>query len=290
MDWPRITVVTPTFNRIEYLEECIRSVVGQDYPNLEYIICDGGSTNPEVVRLIERFRPQLAWWDSRPDRGHAEAVRRGFDRATGDILAYLCSDDTYLPGALRAIGEVFANHPETDVVYGNVYNTDAAGRIVRETRSVPSSRLGLITRVNMAQPATFWTRRGYLRAGANFGGANWEYAVFEPQIDLFFRFARAGLPCRNLRRFVATLRQHPGTVSARHLEDVDRVPRECLRREFPFWAHPLRYRMLWAAMRCRQVCWHLRQGELGYLMRRGRLARGAAPSAMRDRRQFTDAG
>lgn len=278
MDWPKITVVTPTFNRIEYLEECIQSVAGQEYPNLEYIICDGGSTNPEVLRLIGKYGPRLAWWDSRKDRGHAEAVRRGFDRATGDVLAYLCSDDTYLPGALRAIGEVFAADPKIDVVYGNVYNTDAAGRIVRETRSVPPSPLGLITRVNMAQPATFWTRRGYERVGANFGGANWEYAVFEPQMDLFLRFARARLPCRNLRRFVATLRQHPGTVSARHRAEIARVPQECLRRQFPFWAHPLRYKLLWAAMRVRQVCWHVRQGELGYLVRRGRVPRrGASP-------------
>lgn len=282
MDWPRITVVTPTFNRIEYLEECIQSVIGQEYPNLEYIICDGGSTNPEVLRLIEQYRPRLAWWDSRPDRGHAEAIRRGFDRATGGVLAYLCSDDTYQPGALRAIGEAFAADPKVDVVYGNVYNTDAAGRIVRETRSVPPSPLGLITRVNMAQPATFWTRRGYERAGGNFGGAKWEYAVFEPQMDLFIRFARARLPCRNLRRFIATLRQHPGTVSARNMAEIARVPQECLRREFPFWSHPLRYRLLWAAMRTRQVYWHLRQGELGYLVRRGRLPGSAAANPAPD--------
>lgn len=276
MNLPRITVVTPTFNRVEYLEECIESVVSQDYPNLEYVICDGGSTDRAVLDVLRKYESRLAWWDSCKDRGHAEAIRRGFDRSTGEVLAYLCSDDTYLPGALRAVGELFAADRAADVVYGNVYNTDAAGHIVRETRTVPPSRLGLITRVNMAQPGTFWTRRGYQRAGANFGGANWEYAIFEPQMDLFYRFARADLRCRNLRRFIATLRQHPGTVSARNMSDIERVPRECLQREFPFWAPPLRYKLLWAAMRARQVYWHLRQGEAGYLWRRGRLPKDVA--------------
>lgn len=78
---PRITIVTPTSNRVEFLEECIVSVLEQKYPNLEYIICDGGSLNKEPFNVIKKYEAQIAWWDSMPDRGHAEAIRRGFDQS-----------------------------------------------------------------------------------------------------------------------------------------------------------------------------------------------------------------
>src|SRR5437868_4069849 len=119
MSWPRITVVTPTFERTEYLEECIQSVLDQNYPNLEYIICDGGSKNPALISLLKKYEGRVTWWDSLPDRGHAEAIRRGFDRSTGEIMAWLCSDDYYLPGALQAAAQAFIDRPDADVVYGH---------------------------------------------------------------------------------------------------------------------------------------------------------------------------
>ena len=104
--WPRISIVTPSFNQGQFIEETIRSVLLQGYPNLEYLIIDGRSTD-SAVEIIKKYEPWLRYWVSENDRGQAHAINKGLDRATGEIAAYLNSDDFYLQGALRHVGEVF---------------------------------------------------------------------------------------------------------------------------------------------------------------------------------------
>ena len=119
---PRISIVTPSFNQAQFLEETILSVLGQDYPNLEYIIVDGNSSDGSV-EIIHKYAPQLAYWVSEADRGQSHALNKGFARATGDLLGWLNSDDLYVPGALQAVGEAYRANPGK-VIIGDVIDFD----------------------------------------------------------------------------------------------------------------------------------------------------------------------
>jgi glycosyltransferase involved in cell wall biosynthesis len=114
---PRLTIITPSFNQAAYLEQTIRSVLDQGYPNLEYIIVDGGSTDGSV-EIIRRYEDRLAWWVSEKDRGQSHAINRGLERMTGDIWAYCNSDDYYLPGAFQEVIRIFQAIPGTRWVTG----------------------------------------------------------------------------------------------------------------------------------------------------------------------------
>jgi glycosyltransferase involved in cell wall biosynthesis len=116
--WPCVSIVTPSYNQGKFIEETIRSVLLQGYPNLEYIIIDGGSTD-QTVELINRYEPWLAYWVTEPDRGQSHAINKGLRRARGEIIAYLNSDDLYLPGAIQQAVQFLSQNQEGDIVYGD---------------------------------------------------------------------------------------------------------------------------------------------------------------------------
>ena len=126
---PLVSVVTPSFNQVSFLEDTMCSVLDQDYPNLEYIVIDGGSTDGSV-ELIRKYEKRLAYWKSEPDRGQAHAINKGFKRSRGDILGWLNSDDTYMPGAIRRAVECLMASPRAVAVYGGANIVDQSGRVV----------------------------------------------------------------------------------------------------------------------------------------------------------------
>jgi glycosyltransferase involved in cell wall biosynthesis len=128
-DLPRVSIITPSYNQASFLEETICSVLEQDYANLEYIIVDGGSKDGSV-EIIRRYESQLAWWVSEPDQGQTDALNKGFGMASGDILAWLNSDDTYLPGAISGAVEYLMSHPEAGLVYGDANLVDENGTVI----------------------------------------------------------------------------------------------------------------------------------------------------------------
>jgi glycosyltransferase involved in cell wall biosynthesis len=126
---PLVTIVTPSFNQVEFLEETICSVLAQSYPRLEYLIVDGGSTDGSL-EIIQKYAQRLAWWVSEPDRGQTDAINKGFARAQGDILAWLNSDDTYLPHAVAEAVAYLQTHPEAGMVYGDANLVDNIGQVI----------------------------------------------------------------------------------------------------------------------------------------------------------------
>jgi glycosyltransferase involved in cell wall biosynthesis len=162
---PRLSIVTPSYDQAEYLEETVLSVVNQEYPDVEYIIMDGGSTDGSVD-IIRKYQDRLAYWVSEHDDGQADAIYRGFERSTGEVLAWINSDDYYFPGALAAAGAFFRDNPQTELLIGNSMVVDEQGRILYARRSFPVTfnRL-LYWHWGFSQPATFWRRQPFFESG-----------------------------------------------------------------------------------------------------------------------------
>ncbi|MFC1922227.1 glycosyltransferase family 2 protein [Chloroflexota bacterium] len=129
MKGPLVSIVTPSYNQATYLEETIRSVLNQDYQNLEYIIVDGGSKDGSL-EIIEKYANELAWWVSESDRGQTDAINKGFSKAKGEILAWINSDDTYLPGAISEAVEFLDSYPDIGLVYGDANLIDEDGEVI----------------------------------------------------------------------------------------------------------------------------------------------------------------
>ena len=259
--WPQISIVTPSYNQAEFLEETIVSVLSQDYPNLEYIIIDGGSTDGSVD-IIRKYENRLAYWVSERDQGQTHAIQKGFDRSTGEVLGWLNSDDTYQPGALLAVGAAFAHQPEAGVVYGNANLIDANGRFMRELRSVKYHPLALSVAMNIHQASTFWRRSLF----DGVGGMNMEYQFGGMDYELFLRFAKAKAHFVFIRRTLSNFRQHPTSKCVAHTDLVDAYGMRALRQEYPLLSLPVVFEAYRLAFRCRQLFWWLMQGDADYVL------------------------
>jgi glycosyltransferase involved in cell wall biosynthesis len=139
---PRVSIITPSFNQGRFLERTIQSVLSQEYGNLEYIIVDGGSDD-ESLSIIHKYQSRLTHWISEPDMGQADAINKGFALATGQILAWLNSDDEYRPGAISRAVEFLAAHPEIGMVYSRAYYIDQDDAILAEYPAAPTDYRGL---------------------------------------------------------------------------------------------------------------------------------------------------
>lgn len=128
-EYPIISVVTPVYNQAKYLEQTILSIVNQGYPNLEYIIIDGGSTDG-TVDIIKKYEKHLAYWVSEPDKGMYHAIQKGFERSTGEIMCWLNSDDVFFDKCLFAIADVFTQHPKVEWFSGKSASIDTKGMII----------------------------------------------------------------------------------------------------------------------------------------------------------------
>lgn len=219
MSLPKLSIVTPSFNQGRFLEETIRSVLDQRYPNLEYIVVDGGSTD-ESVDVIRRYEDRLAYWVSERDRGQVHAINKGLARATGEIVAYINSDDVYLPGAFDAAIDYFRERPSCEWLCGDTLMFGGGHPTYLVRAEVPKSAAHALSWAYTApQPGMFW-RRALLASGFD---EAWRYDFDH---DLYVRLLLAGHRCEYLPVPLAAYRLHAASKtvaeSRRFDEEFDR--------------------------------------------------------------------
>lgn len=210
---PKISIITPSYNQGRYIEHTIRSVLDQGYPNLEYLVIDGGSTD-ETLDILKKYDGALTWI-SEQDRGQAHAINKGLKRTTGDIVAFLNSDDLYEPDALLQVGEYFVAHPKASFLTGRCRTIDEHGREIRKwiTRykylwmRLHSYQILLVLNY-ISQPATFWRKAvtdviGFLDEGLHYT-MDYEY---------WLRIGKT-TPIHCLLTFLASFRLHSNSKSA----------------------------------------------------------------------------
>ena len=239
---PTVSIVVPNLNGAATLARTLDSLIAQQYPRLEILVVDGGSTDGSVD-LIRRYEPRLAWWVSEPDSGQSQAINKGLARCTGEIVNWLCSDDVLLPGALLAVCRCFAEHPEADVVAG-------AGEIVFTDEPVRNhvfrprhEFVDLMPAYNgIMQQSCFWRRGLHRRTPVLDEGLH--YAM---DFDLWCTFksmnARWRFTSNILSRFTVGSATKTGSGGRRVAEELDRVYRRYTTDRVPLslWYRWLRY-------------------------------------------------
>lgn len=161
---PLVSIVIPSFNQAAYLEQAIQSVLNQDYGNVEAIVIDGGSADGSAD-IIKKYESRLAYWVSEQDAGQADAINKGMARAKGEIVAWLNSDDYYLPGAVTAAVRTFEQNPDAVLAYADMFAVDEHGRTFNTLRYRPLGLEDLLCFQIIGQPAVFMRRAAFERAG-----------------------------------------------------------------------------------------------------------------------------
>ncbi len=208
-----VSIVTPSYQQAGFLEETIRSVLEQDHPAIEYVVVDGGSTDGSV-EIVRRYADRLAWWVSEPDRGQTHAIRKGWERARGSVLAYLNADDVLLPGAVSRAVAALAADPGAVMAYGHCDLLDEATGRTRPMDAGPVGLAALLARrALIPQPATF------VRADAvrDVGGPD-ERLRYAMDFDLWLRLLLRGPAAFVEGPPLARYRAHPATKSSRAAE------------------------------------------------------------------------
>ena len=234
--WPRISVITPSFNQAPFLERTILSVHNQMYPNLEHIVIDGGSTDGSVD-VLEKYGNRLAYWHSRSDQGQCDAINQGVDKATGLFMTWINSDDLLLPGALHRIGSLIREHPDTDLFYGNEVEVDDSDQVTKRVYTINFDLKDFLYEVNIIihQQSAFWKVELFRELN---GLNDCPYAM---DYDLFYRMISRGMRWRRIEEFLAAFRMYPdsltgsGEVKRSRSATVDGIFHQALGRQRNLW-------------------------------------------------------
>lgn len=214
-DWPMVSIVTPSYQQASFIERTLLSVLDQDYPKLEYHVCDGGSSDGSVG-LIRQHEAKLASWRSERDSGPAEAINQGFARSQGEIMAWLNSDDLLLPGTIRFVADYFVRHPEVDAVYGHRLIVDERDWQVGRWVLPRHDAQALLWADYIPQETLFWRRSLWEKSGAALD----QSFKFAFDWDLLLRFQKAGARIMRLPWFLGCFRVHDAQKSTNEISSV----------------------------------------------------------------------
>jgi glycosyltransferase involved in cell wall biosynthesis len=220
-------VVTPVFNSARYLEAAIRSVLSQGYPNLEYMIVDGGSTDGSV-EIIRRYEPQLHGWISEPDRGMYDALNKGFARSSGEVMGWISATDMLHAGSLCVVGSVFQTFPNVEWITGRPTAFTDEGMAAGVLKLRRWSRMPFLAGANryIQQESTYWRRSLWERAGSRVDDSRRNGNDFELWVR-FFRYAKL----YSVDALIGGFRSHPDSLGLQNLAECHRVHEEILEKE-----------------------------------------------------------
>jgi glycosyltransferase involved in cell wall biosynthesis len=221
-----VTIVTPSYNMARYLPETVASVLSQDYPRIEYIVADGGSTDG-TLEYLASCGGRLRYFTGK-DKGPSDAIDRGFSQAGGEIFAWINADDTYFPGAVRTAVRYLETHPEIDVVYGDGYWIDENGARIDRYPTLPFDARVLERDCFICQPASFFRAAAYRRCGLDPDlGLSFDY-------DLWIRMAKQGLRFAAIPGYLANSRMHRGAKTLKEREGVFHTSMQLLQRHYGY--------------------------------------------------------
>lgn len=224
---PLISIVIPSFNQAQFLEQTILSVLDQDYPKTELIVVDGASTD-DSRQVIERYSSHLHWWVTEPDSGQAAAINKGMRRTSGEIMAWLNSDDMLMPGALARISRHFLQSPDIDVVYGHRVLVDKSGMEVGRW-VLPSHNNFVLSYADYIPQETMYWRRSIWEKSGSYIDESYQFAL---DWELIMRFLDAGARFHRIPAFLGQFRVHPGQKTNAEIEQVGFGEMEKIRAQY----------------------------------------------------------
>ncbi len=252
--WPKISLVTPSFNQAQFIEGTIMSVLGQGYPNLEYIIIDGGSTDGSA-NIIKKYEKYLKFWISEPDSGQTSAINKGFKIASGEIISWVNSDDLLLPFTLWKVG-FFFKYFDIKACSGNEVCIDVRSQISAYKRLLPLNTKWLLSTGVFSQPTIFWRRELFNEIG--YLDENLLYAM---DLDYFLKISSVTEIC-HVDDYLAAFRYHKAqkTANKKPTESNETliVSRPYIEKLFRNHGE---FRMYYNFCRLKQMCWYFRTGQ-----------------------------
>ncbi len=217
--WPKISLVTPVFNSARYLEAAIRSVLSQGYPNLEYVIVDGGSTDGSL-EIIRKYEAQLHGWSSEPDGGMYDAINKGFASSSGKVMGWISATDMLHAGSLFVVGSVFQTFPQVEWITGRPTGFNDGGMAVEILNLRRWSRMAFLAGANryIQQESTYWRRSLWTRAGGRVDDSRRNGSDFELWVR-FFRHAKL----YSVDALIGGFRSHPDSLGLQNLDECHRI-------------------------------------------------------------------